>query len=260
MNTRVVSGLPIALQSILCKDETAYTIGSMVNDPQMGITYSLSNSGGITRDYIRPYSLAHVLTNDSVYKNAEESNATAPLPWLDLDNIIVYDYQANGWTVNSSNSSDFMHYLNLRFPNKAISWGEGDYRMRVFRELNSSTVVPSSTTVADSIYIKTNELRSGDIYVMEKAGSTYTYIFVTTAEMQALGLQPASTTFDARLGASTQGAPAGRWLEADEYWTRSVIVNNGFNFGYVLKKAGVNNNTTNQVDSRGLKFSQILTI
>jgi len=81
-----------------------------------------------------------------------------------------------------------MYYLNLRFPNKAISWGEGDYRMRVFRELNSSTVVPSSTTVADSIYIKTNELRSGDIYVMEKAGSTYTYIFVTTAEMQALGL------------------------------------------------------------------------
>ena len=260
MNTRVVGGLPIALQSILCKDETAYTIGSMVNDPQMGITYSLSNSGGITRDYVRPYSLAHVLTNDSVYKNAEESNATAPLPWLDLDNIIVYDYQANGWTVNNSNSSDFMHYLNLRFPNKAISWGEGNYRMRVFRELNSSTVVPSSTTVADSIYIKTNELRSGDIYVMEKAGSTYTYIFVTTAEMQALGLQPASTTFDARLGASTQGAPTGRWLEADEYWTRSVIVNNGFNFGYVLKKAGVNNNTTNQVDSRGLKFSQILTI
>jgi hypothetical protein len=65
---------------------------------------------------------------------------------------MIYDYGSNGWSLNTSTDSGLVNYLNIRFPNKAITWGEGANRMRIFREINSGTVVPSSTAVADSIY------------------------------------------------------------------------------------------------------------
>ena len=260
MNKRIMNGLPITLQSILCKDSTSYTIGERQDGGQGQISYGLSSSGGIVRDYIRPYSLAHVIPNEAVYKNAEESAETAPFPWLDSDNIIVYDYGSNGWTLNTSNDSGLINYLNIRFPNKAITWGAGSNRMRVFREINSGTIVPSSTTVANTIYQATNTLKSGDIYIMKRGEVEYTFIYATTQEILALGLQPTSTSFDSRLGAPTLTDARGLWIRAEQYWTRSVIVYNGFNFGYIYEQGTPNTNVTNQVDSRGLKFSQILTI
>ena len=260
MNKRIMNGLPIKLQSILCKDTTSYTIGERQDGGQGQITYALSSSGGIVRDYVRPYSLAHVLYNDAVYKNAEENSATAPFPWLDLDNIMIYDYGSNGWSLNTSTDSGLVNYLNIRFPNKAITWGEGANRMRIFREVNSGTVVPSSTAVADSIYQATNTLKSGDIYIMKRGEVEYTFIYATTQEVLALGLQPTSTSFDSRLGAPTLTENRGLWIRSEQYWTRSVIINSGFNFGYIHEQGTPNTNVTNSVDSRGLKFSQILTI
>ena len=260
MNKRIMNGLPIALQSILCKDSTSYTIGERQDGGQGQISYGLSSSGGIVRDYIRPYSLAHVIPNEAVYKNAEESAETAPFPWLDSDNIIVYDYGSNGWTLNTSNDNSLINYLNIRFPNKAITWGAGSNRMRIFREVNSGTVVPSSTTVANTIYQATNTLKSGDIYIMKRGEVEYTFIYAITQEILTLGLQPTSTSFDSRLGAPTLTDTRGLWIRAEQYWTRSVIVYNGFNFGYIYEQGTPNTNVTNQIDSRGLKFSQILTI
>ena len=260
MNKRIMNGLPIKLQSILCKDTTSYTIGERQDGGQGQITYALSSSGGIVRDYVRPYSLAHVLYNDAVYKNAEENSSTAPFPWLDLDNIMIYDYGPTGWSLNTSTDSGLVNYLNIRFPNKAITWGEGANRMRIFREINSGTVVPSSTAVADSIYQATNTLKSGDIYIMKRGEVEYTFIYATTQEVLALGLQPTSTSFDSRLGAPTLTENRGLWIRAEQYWTRSVIINSGFNFGYIYEQGTPNTNVTTSVDSRGLKFSQILTI
>lgn len=260
MNNRIMNGLPVTLQSILCKDSTSYTVGERQDGGQGQISYGLSSSGGIVRDYIRPYSLAHVIPNEAVYKNAEESVETAPFPWLDSDNIMVYDYGSNGWALNTSNDRTLVNYLNIRFPNKAITWGAGTNRMRVFREINSGTVVPTSTTVANTIYQATNTLKSGDIYIMKRGETEYTFIYATTQEILTLGLQPASTSFDSRLGAPTLTDTRGLWIRAEQYWTRSVIVYNGFNFGYVYEQGTPNTNVTNQVDSRGLKFSQILTI
>lgn len=260
INKRVMNGLPIQLQSILCKDSTSYTIGERQDGGQGQFSYELSASGGIVRNYIRPYSLAHVISNEAVYKNAEENTETAPFSWLDLDNIIVYDYGSNGWAVNTSNNASLVNYLNIRFPNKAITWGAGANRMRIFREVNSGTTVPMSTTVANTIYQATNTLKSGDIYIMKRGETEYTFIYATTQEILALGLQPTSTSFDTRLGAPTLTDTRGLWIRAEQYWTRSVIINNGFNFGYVYENGTPNTSITNQVDSRGLKFSQILTI
>ena len=260
INSRVMNGLPIQLQSILCKDSTSYTIGERQDGGQGQISYELSASGGIVRNYIRPYSLAHVIPNEAVYKNAEENAETAPFSWLDLDNIIVYDYGSNGWAVNTSNNTSLVNYLNIRFPNKAITWGADANRMRIFREVSSGTTVPMSTTVANTIYQATNTLKSGDIYIMKRGETEYTFIYATTQEILALGLQPTSTSFDSRLGAPTLTDTRGLWIRAEQYWTRSVIINNGFNFGYVYENGTPNTSVTNQVDSRGLKFSQILTI
>ena len=60
--------------------------------------------------------------------------------------------------------------------------------MRIFREVSSGTTVPMSTTVANTIYQATNTLKSGDIYIMKRGETEYTFIYATTQEILALGL------------------------------------------------------------------------
>lgn len=248
-NKRIALGLPIELQSILCKEVMGYSVGRRAQDQGSGNVYYDFASSLNQRDYVRAYSATNVLPNDSIYAEKEDS-LMSPLDWMDSVHVMLYEWN-NGWVLNESNN-DRVYYMNLRFPNKAITWGTNSNRMRVFRENSSTNVVSGS--ISTSIINAVNEVRSGDIYIMQKGGNVYTYIYVTADEVRNLGLQTVSTSFDSRLDAN-------RWVRADEYWTRSVYYGgNGFNLANVYEQGTVNTNAPNHTGTDGIKLSQILAI
>jgi len=80
-------------------------------------------------------------------------------------------------------------------------------------------------------------------------------MYVTTAEASALGLLLVSASEDSRLATTTGG-----WIRADEYWTRSVVTNNGFNFSYVHEPGLPEIDTTTSASGNGLKISYLIAI
>lgn len=238
-NGRVFLGLPTKLQAILCKAAIKYSIGirsGSAGSISGGYSYGLQEMPGSVRNYVGAYSLGNISTN-SVYAN--EDNI---FPWYDATNVTAYTYSATSSWVTNPTDSQRANYTNIRFPSKPIN-----ATFKVFRE--STDTVPTSTTFMSSIGTM---LSSGDICITY-AGKAYMY--VTTAEASALGLLLVSSSEDSRLATTTGG-----WIRADEYWTRSVVTNNGFNFSYVHEPGLPEIDTTTSASGNGLKISYLLAI
>lgn len=238
-NSRVFLGLPTKLQAILCKASIKYSIGirsGSAGSISGGYSYGLQEMPGSVRNYVGAYSLGNISRNSTYAK--EDS----VFPWYDATNVTAYTYSATSSWVANPTDSQRANYTNIRFPSKPIN-----ATFKVFRE--STDTVPTSTTFMSSIGTM---LSSGDICITY-AGKAYMY--VTTAEASALGLLLVSSSEDSRLATTTGG-----WIRADEYWTRSIVTNNGFNFSYVHEPGLPEIDTTTSASGNGLKISYVIAI
>ena len=241
-NNRIALGLPIALQSILCKAQTSYSVGIMTVDEQAGNSYGIRATASQIRDYARLYGVQNVGNTNSIY-NIEQAS---PFTWYDSSNVIVYTQDTQSTWVANENYNNREKYINIRFPMKAIEWGVLNNRLRIFQE---STAVPSTTTIAATITSAVDAIRSGDIYINTSGDA---YMYVTTAEITNLGLQTISSSVDRRFASDT--IVRGGWIKAEDYWTRSVITANGFNFADVSSVGDVNTSNISNASSAGLNL------
>ena len=255
-NNRVFMGLPTQLQAIMCQPSIAYTVVNYFTDQQGISKYAFNQSGAPGKDYVFQYSAANLINDSSSIYATIEDIYSHPFTWFNSANVAPYTYSSSSskWEVNS-NDTAAATYLNIRFPFKAVTWGNVN-KMRVFRELVSA--VPNTTTIAYTIFNSTGLIKSGDIYIDT---NNKTYVYVLNSEIQSLGIQIMPTTGDnAKFATNTlQAQYRGGWVLADGYWTRSAIAgSNGVNFAYSEQYGTPNTTTVNSAPSTG--FSLMYTI
>ena len=261
-NNRIFAALPTKLQAIMCQPSIRYTVINY-DDPtgQQGPSYRTNNTAALGKDYVFQYSLANLTTTYNF--DREEAVERRPFPWSDDAgaNVSVYSYSTGNarWELDTNSDAKF---LNIRCPFKPISWGVVN-KLRVFRD-TSEARLPTSSNVATSI-AATGSIKSGDIYIAYENNTTNAYIYVTTSEIQALGIQTVPVTGDkARYNTNSldnsADRPRGGWVLADAYWTRSAIFNNGENFAYIQNNGQPEAESTYSAPSTGLNLMYSIAI
>lgn len=252
-NSRILHGLPINLQAILCKARTSSTLStSNVVVEQGYATYSMRETNNITYDYVQLYSAANVIPDGSIYENEDSLNS--PFSWYDgTSNVLTYHYVNNSWQTNSTDENR-TNYLNLRFPYVPLTWSG---KLRVFVETTNR--VPTSVSIIDKIRESTGSVKYGDVFV-NTVGQAF--IYVSTANIQNLGIQVEPIiSGDNRFISDTDSNFIGRWVRADAYWTRSLVIdsNTGVNFAFV-NECGIPTLSTGSAAQTGIKVNYLLSL
>ena len=260
-NNRLLFGLPIQLQSILCKSQvSSYPTEYYVENAQSGGIYRRPEYCITTRDYLFAYSVSNIVANNSDYE--QEDLINSPFAWRIPANVQLYDYDSSNtiWNNVNTNGNELVgQYFNLRFPYKPIQTST----IRIYRA-EDGTAFSSNPTIAASI--GTDIIRSGDIY-LEGANA---YIYVSNQEINAYGLNAYLVRDYARFNGlvdndvthiDSTSLGRGGWISATNYWTRSLISGGTSytKFADVSVDGSVNISNVS-TDTYGEKVSYILTI
>lgn len=250
-NGALLLGLPIQLQSIICKMNTAYYNMAPYVDNSM--TYQpLASVPSYIRDYIALPSARSLgnasSTND--YDAEENNDNLEPYTWLaDNTSVAVYNYDPNttgSWA--SAADANRALYLNLRFPDYALNWST-ENPLRIFRI--TSATIPSSSTIYTEINKISGGIKTGDIYISDMG---IAYVYITDNDITVKGLQnePNSGIFTTN---------SGGWLKASEYWTRSMgYGQNQNNFVYVDTASTLVLSETRSASNAGLSLNYTIAI
>lgn len=246
-NDRVFNGLPIELQSILCKS-AIYTSNMVVQRNGYDNTYQLS-AAELDRSYIYLSSAVN-LGVATAYAGEENYDDLVPYDWFeDSGSVQVYNYNPNAsghWDVASD--SNKTHYYNLRFPGYPIIWSE-DQPLRIFR-INGTEI--SSSTIYTEINNISGGIRKGDVYISSTGNA---YMYITDSDIMSKGAQNEPNT---GIFATEQGG----WLASQDYWTRSIGFTNASrnNYVYVDTNGTLILNETRTASSNGLSLSYVFGI
>lgn len=248
-NTRIFNGLPIMLQSVLFK-ETVRFLPTITTAGSYGSIYTLDNSYLTSQDYIYIPTIANMASMgekpyiDWYKEDPDIGNTCNIYSWINASNMIVYNnYNQGRWNVETN--SDNIVYANLRFPYIPLDISH----VRIFRGNTTAFDSGSSVThIAEAIaYSNTgltlpNEsgtfsLRVGDIFIPYNNDTAY--IYLTEDIIEKYGIQHVSNTNDSDtfyVPTDINAVGGGAWVEASEYWTRSMIGGQqSTNYSYLTK-------------------------